>query len=89
LTTDRLAVLPVHIVEEPSVRVQFQPAREVADRERQLGPGDFAPLAQVNLRIDGDEAFWAADHRVPEDPRVRLDRTAGVELVNHFSHVWL
>ncbi len=85
----RLAVPAAHVAEDPMVGVQLQPAGEVADGERELGPGDLAALAQVDLRVDGDESLGAARHRHARDLGVGLDRTAGLELVDDLAHIGL
>ena len=70
----RLTIAAAHITEYPTVGMQLQAAGQVADRIRKLGPLDLAILAQVDLRVDGDESFRSARHGHPRDRGMSLDR---------------
>ena len=47
---DRLAVPPAHVLEDPEVGVELEPAGQVADRVGEARPGDLAPGVEVEDR---------------------------------------
>src|SRR5271165_2676144 len=87
---DRLAVPSAHVLEFPEVRVQLEPAGQIADRVGQAGPGDLASRVEVEIGINDQVPLGlrpGPDHRPAKDANLALDRTGGVKPIDDLADI--
>ncbi len=89
--TDRgTTVGAFHVLENPTIGVNLEPPRQVANRIRQVDPRDLAALVKVDLGVDVDQPLgmcFVAGKGSPVNRRMGLYESARVIFVDDRAHV--